>query len=101
MILSEPVILHFADGSTRPIRGRGDRLLTLLASACRNDLTPGQAQTLAWIRESVSAEEPAGGRMIELLRISQQGPVLSQDGPNCDAEGRDEDAVETIASSAK
>ncbi|MGA2144102.1 MAG: hypothetical protein ABSH49_03975 [Bryobacteraceae bacterium] len=68
--LGDPVILYFADGSTREICGRGDYLLDLLAGACGGaDLSPSQAEQLELIRESVAAQEPGGGHMIELLRI--------------------------------
>jgi hypothetical protein len=40
-LISDPVILHFADGSTRQICGRGDFLLTSLADTCQGaDLSP-------------------------------------------------------------
>jgi hypothetical protein len=83
-VLSDPLVLHFADGSTRQIRDSGDLLLTLLVGACRGDLSPRHAATLALIRESVSAEDPEGGHMIELLRQCPNGAELNQDDPNRD-----------------
>lgn len=71
----KPVILYFADGSTRQLCGRSDFLLTLLADACRAGLSPGQAALLKLIRESVSAHEPSGGHMLELLRLCANGPL--------------------------
>jgi hypothetical protein len=64
----DPVILHFADGSTREICGRGDFLLSLLHGACGGDLNPGQAAQLDLIGKSVYAQEPGGGHMVELVR---------------------------------
>jgi hypothetical protein len=73
--MSDPVILYFADGSTQPICGDGDFLLTLLTETCGGDLHPRQAATLKLILESVSAREPGGGHMVELLRILAQEPA--------------------------
>ena len=75
-MLAEPVILHFADGSTREIHGRGDYLLDLFIGSCGGaDLSPAQAADLELIRQSVSAQEPGGARMTELIRCFQQHPV--------------------------
>jgi hypothetical protein len=73
--LVDPVVLYFADGSTRQISGRGDFLLTLLADTCRGaDLSPRQAEALELIRRSVGATEPGGARMVELLRLWSNRP---------------------------
>jgi hypothetical protein len=70
------VILHFADGSTRQICGRGDFLLSLFPdSSGGQNLSPAQAAQLELIRQSVDAEEPGGGHMIELLRALWHGPA--------------------------
>jgi hypothetical protein len=70
------VVLHFADGSTRQICGRGDFLLGLFPGACGGqDFSPAQAAQLELIRKSVDAEEPGGGHMIELLRALWHGPA--------------------------
>ena len=67
--LGDPVILRFADGTTREICGRSDYLLNLFAGACGGaDLSPGQAAQLELIRQSVYAQEPGGARMTEVLR---------------------------------
>jgi hypothetical protein len=73
--LSESVTLYFADGSTRQISGNSHFLLNLLADACRADLSPMHAATLKLIGESVSAWEPSGGRLVEVLRLVQNGPL--------------------------
>jgi hypothetical protein len=73
-MLADPVILYFPDGSTREICGRSDFLLTLLVDGCRASLRPGQAETLKLIRESMSAQEPGGGHLTELLRQCPNGP---------------------------
>jgi hypothetical protein len=68
-MISDPLILTFADGSTRTICGGGDFLMRLFKGVFgRADLGPGQAAQLDLIRQSVRAQEPGGGRMIELLR---------------------------------
>ena len=55
-MLADPVILYFADGSTREICGRGDYLLRLFCTACYGgELSPRQATELDLIRDSVSA----------------------------------------------
>jgi hypothetical protein len=68
-LITDPVVLYFADGSTRELRGCGDFLLSLLVGACGGaDLSPGQAAQLELIRQSVYAQEPGGARMTEVLR---------------------------------
>jgi hypothetical protein len=70
------VVLHFADGSTRQICGRGDFLLGLFPGAFGGrDFSPAQAAQLELIRRSVDAEEPGGGHMIELLRALLHEPA--------------------------
>ena len=69
-LITDPVVLHFADGSTRKMCGRGDFLLSMALGACGGaDLSSGRATQLDLIRQSVAAQEPGGGHMIELLRI--------------------------------
>jgi hypothetical protein len=68
-LIGAPVILHFADGSKRELLGSGDFLLHLFYSACGGaDLNPGQVAQLNLICQSVSAKEPGGGRMCEVLQ---------------------------------
>jgi hypothetical protein len=68
-MITDPVILYFADGSTRKIDGRGGYLLSLLIGACGGaDLSSGQTANLDLIRKSWYAQEPGGGRMVEMLR---------------------------------
>lgn len=68
-LISSPVMLYFADGSTRALCGGSDLLVRQLQTVCRGaDLTPGQSAELALIDECVRSEEPGGGRMVELLR---------------------------------
>lgn len=60
--LADPEILHFADGSTRELRGKGDYLLCLSQRACGGaDLSPREAADLGLIRQSAGSEEPGGG----------------------------------------
>lgn len=65
---SDPVILHFADGSTKQLIGRRYFLLDLFFGACGGDLGPNQKAQLDLIRQCVAAEEPGGGRMIEAMQ---------------------------------
>ncbi|MGA2435866.1 MAG: hypothetical protein ABSG25_11330 [Bryobacteraceae bacterium] len=68
-LITDPVVLHFADGSTRKMCGRGDFLLSMALGACGGaDLSSGRATQLDLIRQSVAAQEPGGGHMVELLQ---------------------------------
>ena len=74
-LVSDPVILHFADGSTKEIRGRGDFLLDLFCGACSGaDLGSVRGNQLELIRQSIAAQEPGGGHMVELLRSLLNSP---------------------------
>jgi hypothetical protein len=73
-MLSAPVILHFADGSTRLLTGRRHFLVDLFARASGADLRPIEAEQLDLIRQCVAAEEPGGGHMIEAMH-ALLGPV--------------------------
>ena len=70
---ADPVILHFADGSTRNVNCRNDVLFSLFRNACGGNLSPEEAAQLDLIRQSVAADEPGGGHMIELLRALLAG----------------------------
>jgi hypothetical protein len=75
-LVSDPVILHFLDGSTKEIRGHGDFLSDLFAGACSGvQLSPVQKAQLELIRTAARAEEPGGGRMIELLNSILNSPL--------------------------
>jgi len=75
-LVSDPVILHFADGSAKEIRGQGDFLLDLFAGACSGaELSPVRTAQLDLIRKSVDVEEPGGGRLTELLRSILNSPA--------------------------
>lgn len=73
--IADSVVLHFADGSTREICGPGDYLLSLMRGACGGDMNPQQVVQLNLIRQSVAAQEPGGGHMVELLRSLLTGPA--------------------------
>jgi len=75
-LIADPVVLCFAAGSKRELRGWGDFLLRLFQGAFGGaDLSPGQAEELDLNRRCVAAQEPGGGRMIELLRCIPLGPA--------------------------
>ena len=91
-MISDPVILHFADGTTKEIRGRGHFLLDLFCAACGGaDLNPVQAAQLDLIRESVAAKEPGGGRMTELIQSLLQSRAAADldfdKDMSCDLDG--------------
>ncbi|MGA3027928.1 MAG: hypothetical protein ABSF98_24505 [Bryobacteraceae bacterium] len=68
-MIRDPIILHFADGTTREVRCRGTFLLSLMRGVCRGeDLSPWQAEQLELIRQSVDAQEPGGARLTEVVR---------------------------------
>jgi hypothetical protein len=71
-LIAEPVILVFADGITEKITGPRYFLLDLFRASLQGapDLSPVQAEQLDLIHRSVSAQEPGGGHMIELIRLS-------------------------------
>jgi hypothetical protein len=74
--LADPVILCFADGSTREICGRADYLLRLFCAACGGeDLSSRQAAELDLIRDSVGAGGASCARMTELIRCFLHGPA--------------------------
>jgi len=73
-MLSNPVVLHFADGTTRLLTGRRYFLVDLFARASSADLGPIEAEQLDLIRQCVAAEEPGGGRLIEAMQ-ALQGPL--------------------------
>jgi len=78
-LITDPVTLYFADGSTCELHGHGDFLLRLFCVACGGaDLSPGHAEQLELIRQSVGAREPGGGRMVELLKCLLHGSVEEQ-----------------------
>jgi hypothetical protein len=85
-MLSDPVILHFANGSTREIYGRGDYLIYVFAGVFgHRDLTEAEAADLALVRKCVFAQEPGGGHMVELINavlgpLEEAGPRLSDYG---------------------
>ena len=74
--LADPVILYFADGSTREICGRADYLLKLFCTACYGgELNPRQAAELDLIRDSVGEGGASCARMIEIIRCFLLGPA--------------------------
>jgi hypothetical protein len=80
-MIAEPVILQFADGSTRELHGPSDFLVRLLRGVCgRADLGIGQREQLELIRQSMYAHEPAGGRLTEFLRCLLHAQADAQGG---------------------
>ncbi len=68
-MISDPLTLHFADGSMRAICGGASFLRRLFRGVFGGaDLSPWQATQLDSIRQCVRADEPGGGRMVELLQ---------------------------------
>ena len=71
-MISEPIVLTFADGSRRELCGPRGFLLKLFAGLSAERLDPQQAEQLDWIRRCVSVEEPGGGHLIEMLRALRE-----------------------------
>jgi len=78
-LITEPVVLYFADGSKRELHGPGDFVVRLFRGVFGADLTPVQAAQLSLIRECVGAEEPGGGHMVELLRCMLHARAATQE----------------------
>ena len=75
-MFADPVILYFADGSTREICGRADYLLKLFCTACYGgELSPRQSAELDLIRGSVSAGGASCAQMTQLIRCFLHGPA--------------------------
>ena len=71
---TDPVILRFADGSTRTISG--DQLLALCPFIDKpSEATPLQQKHLNWIANCTGAIETGGGEMIPFIRcVLMTGP---------------------------
>jgi hypothetical protein len=75
-MLADPVILYFADGTTREICGRADYLLRLFCDACYGgELSPRQATELDLIRDSVGEGGASCAHMTQLIRAFLHGPA--------------------------
>jgi hypothetical protein len=80
---SDPVILHFADGSTQELRGPRYFLFDLLGAVGRADISASQAAQLEAVRRSLWAEEPGGGRLTEVIRILPESVEEESDASDC------------------
>jgi hypothetical protein len=81
---SDPVVLHFGDGSTQELRGPKYFLLDLIGAVGRKDISASQSAQLEAVRRSLWAEEPGGGRMTEVIRIlpeSVENAEIAEGGP--------------------
>ncbi|MGA2738550.1 MAG: hypothetical protein ABSG65_14030 [Bryobacteraceae bacterium] len=75
-MLADPVILYFADGTTREICGRAEYLLRLFCAATGGeDLNPRQAAELDLIRDSVGEGGASCAHMTQLIRCFLHGPA--------------------------
>ena len=75
-MLADPVILYFADGSTREICGRADYLLRLFCNACYGgEVSPRQVAELDLIRDSVGEGGASCAHMTQLIRAFLHGPA--------------------------
>ena len=70
-LTSEPILLQMPDGRTERLSGRGDYVLDLFSRACRGERTA----EIELIVQSISAIEPGGGHMLELVRAILDGPA--------------------------
>lgn len=65
------VALYFGDGSTKTLFGPKYFLCDLFVAACSGTQRSGvQAAQLELIRDAICAEEPGGGHMTELIRVT-------------------------------
>jgi len=78
-LITDPVILHFADGSKRELHGPGDFASRLFRGVFGADLSPAHSAQLDLIRQCVSSEEPGGGHMIELLKCLLHARAVARD----------------------
>jgi hypothetical protein len=68
-MITDPVVLHLADGSTRTFCAGREFLVSILQRVCRGAaFSPGQSAELALIRQCMGSKEPGGGRLAELMR---------------------------------
>ena len=67
-MLSDPLIFHFADGSVKTLTGGRHFLVDLLVRSSSPDLNPAERAQLDLIYESVSAEKPGGGHLVEMMQ---------------------------------
>jgi hypothetical protein len=79
-LISDPVVIYFADGSTRELHGPGDFVLRLFQGVFGADLSPTHAAQLDLIHRCVGSEEPGGGRMVELLHCLLHARADAGDG---------------------
>jgi hypothetical protein len=69
-LLADPVILHFADGSTGTIPSDVFVSQGLVAASFRGaKRTPKQTALLDLIRQTEFAEEPGGAHMVEVIKV--------------------------------
>jgi len=69
-LLTEPMILYFADGSTRKLPGSGEDLLHLYSGILEGeDKNPHLRTQVDWIRTCNGAIQPGGGQMFDVLRL--------------------------------
>jgi hypothetical protein len=72
-LLSDPIVLVFADGSTRGIRYPGLGMLSLFMAALSAEQPDSlMRQHLDWIRDCVGYVDPGGGHMIEVIKLAMQ-----------------------------
>jgi hypothetical protein len=84
--VDDPIVLFFNNGSTRRIHYSGHRILGLYMAAVSGETEPGSPtrQHLEWIRDSNGSFDPAGGEMINLIRIVlAAGAHRFQRTPDC------------------
>lgn len=72
-LLSDPIVLVFADGSTREIRYQEAAMLRLFMAALSGEApSPLMRQHLDWIQECVGYRGGEGGHMIEVIKLAMQ-----------------------------
>ncbi len=72
-LFCDPIVLVFADGSTREIRYEEAGMLRLFMAALSGEVpNPLMRQHLDWIRHSVEYRDAGGGHMIDMIKQAME-----------------------------
>ena len=102
--IPNPVVLFFADGSMQKLSGGRDALFDLFSGVCGGDFSPAQTVQLDLVRTCIAAEEPGGGRMVELIWSLMDAPgdgiEVNIAGSDCEPEISQLDVVSSTTIAA-
>jgi len=81
-LITEPMVLYFADGSTRQLPAAGPAILALYCGILEGEeRNPDLRPQANWIRNCIGAVQPAGGQMFDLLRVVVNCKTLEERWP--------------------